>query len=384
MRGERPMDNTCFVIMPFGNAENPDKVKEFSTTYKHIIVPAVQSVDLKCVRCDEILEAGWIHKKMVEHIYRAPVAVVDITDLNANVFWELGVRQALCSHVTVMIRRKGTRVPFNVRSDNVIEYDPQDPESVDDTKTKIARFIKEGLDSQKTDSMVHDLLNLKVQATSPPIDIKKTTAFEVLAAPGHQIRIITGDLKNVRDIPVWVNSENTNMQMARFFDRSISSMIRYMGAEKALGNVVRDVIAEELAKAMGNEKTVPPAHVIVTGAGDLAKTHGVKNILHVAAVTGAIGRGYCSIDNLSDCVTNVLDEADKLGAGSVLLPLLGAGTAGGEISKNVPRLIDAAVAYFSNNPTTKVLSASFLAYTENELVECLRALHVPSVKQLAG
>jgi len=40
--------------------------------------------------------------------------------------------------------------------------------------------------------------------------------------------MITGDIQNIKEIDVWVNSENTNMQMARHFERSISAIIRYL------------------------------------------------------------------------------------------------------------------------------------------------------------
>ena len=107
--------------------------------------------------------------------------------------------------------------------------------------------------------------------------------------------MITGDIQNIKEVDVWVNSENTNMQMARHFDRSISATIRYLGAKKdRAGRVTDDFIADELREAAGGAD-VPAGIVIPTGSGELLKSHNVKKIFHAAAVVGQVGRGYTPI-----------------------------------------------------------------------------------------
>ena len=88
-------------------------------------------LDLKCIRCDEIAEAGWIHSKMFEYIFSADVAVVDITSLNPNVFYELGVRHALKKSVTILIRKSGTPTPFNIQGFQMLEYKPDDLQNLE-------------------------------------------------------------------------------------------------------------------------------------------------------------------------------------------------------------------------------------------------------------
>ena len=130
----------CFVIMPFGDKKDAEgKVINFDEIYTYLIKNTVEALDdppMTCIRCDEIAESGWIHGKMFQHVYEAAVAVVDITSLNPNVFYELGVRHALADSVTVLIRRKGTEIPFNIQGLNVIEYDPASLASVEQAKKK--------------------------------------------------------------------------------------------------------------------------------------------------------------------------------------------------------------------------------------------------------
>jgi len=214
---------------------------------------------------------------MLEHIYRSDVAVVDITTLNPNVFYELGVRHSLVGHVTVIIKRKGTNIPFNINGLNSIEYDPCDLQSVDETKKKIVRFIQNGLKTRKVDSLVHESLPIQIAAEVTPLQHAKRYTTK-LPVSGKEIGLITGELHKIKGVDVWVSSENTNMQMARFYERSVSGTIRYYGAKRnKAGQVTDDIVAKELAAAIvGENVVVPAATVIATSAGQLAASNGVK------------------------------------------------------------------------------------------------------------
>jgi O-acetyl-ADP-ribose deacetylase (regulator of RNase III) len=383
-------DKTCFVIMPFGEKQDADgKAIDFDEIYEYLIKPAVGEITPDCVRCDQIGEAGWIHAKMIDRVYEADIAIVDITSLNPNVFYELGVRHALRSSVTVLIRRKGTRLPFNIEGLNVIEYD-LGPKDVAEAKASIAKLIRSGLSRAATDSLVHEVLDLRI-GTAPQPAAKSETRYVVDAAPAKRLCVIAGDIKNIKGIDVWVNSENTNMQMARFFDRSVSSLIRHLGAEKDVtGHVTKDVIADALTAAMGSHKTVDPATVIVTSSGRLADTHQVKWVFHAAAVAGAPGKGYQPIHDVADCVTNALERADELSGdgdrlSSILFPLLGTGTAGGDLKSIVGSLLDAAIDYLTGRPGSAVDRVCFVGWSEAEVLACQSVLEkLPVTVEAAG
>ena len=101
-------------------------------------------------------------------------------------------------------------------------------------------------------------------------------SYGLKSTPSKQICLITGDLHNVKNhADVWVSSENTNMRMGRHYDRSISSVIRYLGAKKdATGNVVQDQVSLELGAIVGDNGNVSPGTIIATGAGEIEKSHG--------------------------------------------------------------------------------------------------------------
>lgn len=149
---------SCFVIMPFGEKTDVGgEVINFNDVYEYIIKDVVENrLKLNCIRSDEITEAGWIQRDMLEHIIQDDVVVVDITTLNPNVFYELGVRHALRQFVTVLIRKKGTKIPFNIRGLRMIEYD-LDIKNASKAKDDIENFIRRGLEQKNNDSIIYEV-----------------------------------------------------------------------------------------------------------------------------------------------------------------------------------------------------------------------------------
>lgn len=194
----------------------------------------------------------------------------------------------------------------------------------------------------------------------------------------HYLGIITGDIRRVRSADVWVNPENTEMQMARFNEFSVSSIIRYEGAVRDdLGRVVDDRIADELTAKVADRWPVPPAAAVVTSPGELARW-GVRHVVHVAVVQGEPGAGFRQIQEVGRCVTSVMTEVDKIRTpphpSTILFPLLGVGQGGGELAATVRAMVGAAVDYFSSGRETRLSTAYLLAYTDVELAVCEKVL----------
>jgi hypothetical protein len=290
MDGER----RCFVIMPFGEKVDADgRTINFDEVYRELFIEPAQSLGFEVIRCDEIASAGSIHKAMFTHIVLDDLALVDITTANPNMFYELGVRHALKPSITVLTKHRGTKVPFNIQGQRVIEY-PSESGGWAASRAEIRNFIANGLRKNETDSPVFTILqDARKNWKRERIETLRDYPYRIRKHPNRRINVITGDIKGWPGIDVWVNSENTNMQMARFYDRSLSAMIRYEGAEKDdNGEIVRDTIALELAAALGDRESVTPGTVYVTSAGALAATRGVKKIFHAATTQGFPGSGY--------------------------------------------------------------------------------------------
>jgi len=416
---DQDLARECFVIMPFGEkpfSETPEgvtKTMDFDMVYDEIIKPAVEDelqkdqIRIKCLRCDKIEAAGLIHERMIRHILDAEVAVVDITTLNPNVFYELGVRHTLRDRVTVLVRRAGTKIPFNIGGMTTIEYDLGKAQQ-EKARKAIANFIRNGLVSSNRDSLVYAVIpGLEVAAGQGAISACEVYRYALEQAPGREIWLVTGDLRNVnvnpsltvRPIDIWVSSENINMQVARVFEKSVSGLIRYLGARKDdTGDIVEDSISDELRAKMRGRQQVNPGTVVATSSGALWDTHKVRRIYHAASVYGTIGGGYHPIAQVEQCITAALLLADRESDRpeetkgkpytSILFPLLTTGTATGHLLDHAKKQLAAAIGYLTARASvTKLQRVGFLAPTRGHLAACrlaLAELGVPEPAVAAG
>ena len=208
----------------------------------------------------------------------------------------------------------------------------------------------------------------------------KEFPYRLISQPKKRILVITGDIRERRDIDVWVNSENTNMQMARFYDKSLSAIIRYEGAEKDENEeVVADTIGDELAGLLKGKSSVTPGTIYVTSSGALAQSRGVKKIFHAAAVSGVPGSGYQTMQDVEKCVTNALRRFDQPqyrddNLRSIVFPMLGTGGGGAKVEVIADRLIQAAISYLLTNPDSRVETVYFSAWNFRDLEACTTAL----------
>jgi O-acetyl-ADP-ribose deacetylase (regulator of RNase III) len=193
------------------------------------------------------------------------------------------------------------------------------------------------------------------------------------------VGIVTGDIRRIHSIDVWINPENTEMKMARVEEFSISAIIRFEGSvHDGAGRTTSDLIADELAMKVSGRTPLTPCAVIVTGAGGLLGSNGVRHIVHVAAVQGEPGEGYRQVRGIGRGLLNALGEVDRLNVTdgplhSVLVPLLGTGVGGGDPQATVSALTGAAVDYLTQEQPSivdgqhRVREVYFLAHTELEL-----------------
>jgi hypothetical protein len=103
----------CFVIMPFSDTNHCTEA-EWTAVFETLIKPAVEQAGLgyECRRSSAT--RGNLVAQIVESLRDAHVVVADLTDRNANVFYELGVRHTL-ENRTILISQNRDSIPFDLR-----------------------------------------------------------------------------------------------------------------------------------------------------------------------------------------------------------------------------------------------------------------------------
>ena len=103
----------AFILMPFE--------PEFDAVYKDLVKPALEEVGYDVKRADSILNQQNILKDIVRGIAEADLVVADLTSLNANVFYELGISHAM-QKPTVLLTQSNEDIPFDLKPYRVIPY----------------------------------------------------------------------------------------------------------------------------------------------------------------------------------------------------------------------------------------------------------------------
>lgn len=211
-----------------------------------------------------------------------------------------------------------------------------------------------------------------------------TTKYRLKGKSDLIVGYKTGPILKINDVDVWVNSENTDMTMDRYIGRTISSNIRYGGAEKDDDdNIIEDRIADALRQRLGRRGYVKIGTVIETESGALRIDNNVHRILHIATVRSA-GPGGGVVADLADlprCVDKVLGYAHRRNQKlfrrrdrHILVPMLGTGDGGLSVEQVAPLLVSAAVDFLRLNPDTTLKEVYFLAFSARHKEACETAL----------
>ena len=96
----------AFVLMPFS--------RSFDDAYRLAIKPACEDAGAYAERVDEQIFSGSILERIYNQISKADVVVADLSERNANVFYEVGYAHAL-GKTTVLLVRSAEDIPFDLK-----------------------------------------------------------------------------------------------------------------------------------------------------------------------------------------------------------------------------------------------------------------------------
>jgi len=115
-QGSVKQKKRCFVVMGFGIKTDlaTGRKLNLDNAYRNMIKPAVVQCGLECVRADEIPHSGVIDLQMYRELLTADVVIADISTVNPNAIYELGIRHALRPWTTVVISESELKYPFDL------------------------------------------------------------------------------------------------------------------------------------------------------------------------------------------------------------------------------------------------------------------------------
>ena len=204
---------SCFVICPIGESGSLRR-RRTDQLLKYIISPVADSLGYTVDRSDRLAEPGLITSQIIQHVLEDDLVIADLTERNANVFYELAIRHMIRKPLVQMIGDHET-LPFDVANMRPIRFDYRDLDSVElarcDLRRQIERVsanlqietpISVAIDVRELQSsedpqkrLVADLLGALANIQSELLEIRKrlpahtvapAAAFAIAASPSQE------------------------------------------------------------------------------------------------------------------------------------------------------------------------------------------------------
>lgn len=248
---------TCFVVMGFREKTDPISGKTFDLdkSYRILIKPAVEAAGATCIRADEIVHAEVIDVPMYEQLLEADLVVADLSTLNANAFFELGVRYAL--------RPRATN-PFDTNHIATLPYEHLgkgiDAEDAEKFKAKLTNLCRTLLSNDRPDSPVYTY----IRGLQPP---RVRGAVELTeAAAAYRAALASGEDRTAKPL-----AELMDLAMTYRRDEDFAAMRRVLAdVVAAMGDNPDPFAVQQLALATYKSQDLDPVAALTDAQKVLA------------------------------------------------------------------------------------------------------------------
>ncbi|MCC6289222.1 MAG: hypothetical protein IT249_15185 [Chitinophagaceae bacterium] len=178
---------TCFVITGFGKKADllTQRTLDMDLVYKKMLKPVCDEFkdpSIDCFRACDKLYTGTIDSFMYRWIFEADIAIADISTLNPNAIYELGVRYALKPYSTIVISEDQLKFPFDFNHVLIHTYkhggNDIDEQAVKTFTDKLRQLLKD----------IIPMLEVKDTNDSPVYDYLRNDIFPPKMKKKKQVR----------------------------------------------------------------------------------------------------------------------------------------------------------------------------------------------------
>jgi hypothetical protein len=230
----------CFVIGPIGMDGSAER--KHADLLLHAVIKEVLNgpeFDYAVKRADEDADPGMIGDRIVSDIINSELVVADLTDLNPNVFYELGIRHST-EKPTIHLAKVGTLLPFDNITHRTIFVDLGDWDSIRQSRDRLAASVRaiQAPNYKVSNPITQANASFKMRQSDDPRDVvvsemqERIVALETLvrnldeppgAGSAEQISTYLRRNMKVNAIKVYKEATSASLSTAKDFIEAVQS-----------------------------------------------------------------------------------------------------------------------------------------------------------------
>lgn len=147
----------CFIITPIG-ITGSDIRRETDGLIASVLSPVLAEFDLEPIPAHQISETGSITRQVIKRIIESELVIANLTNLNPNVMYEVGIRHCARKPM-IVVAREGTILPFDLSDERTIFFQ-NDMSGAEELKEQLRKMIPKTLDEGITDNPVYRVVDV--------------------------------------------------------------------------------------------------------------------------------------------------------------------------------------------------------------------------------
>lgn len=179
---------TCLVISPVGDP-GTDTRKRADQVFKHIIEPVISALGFAAKRADQMRLPGIITGQVLAAVADSDLVVADLTDKDANVFYELAIRHAAQRPVVQLID-SAQRPPFDLADMQTIYLNIHDLDSAEEARHQLRDQVESAGTSSPVDTPIASAKSMKTlwESQEPAAPLLAEALNEIRALEQERVR----------------------------------------------------------------------------------------------------------------------------------------------------------------------------------------------------
>lgn len=120
--GDADKKKICFIVSQIGQEDSQERIGA-DWFLEAIVRPVFSSQFTEYIvkRADEIPDPGMIDAQVISMLINVDIVIADLTNLNPNVFYEIGLRH-MTQKPIIHMHEKGSKLPFDISLFRSIPY----------------------------------------------------------------------------------------------------------------------------------------------------------------------------------------------------------------------------------------------------------------------